>query len=186
MSGAFAALSLARAGAHVTVFDAGGGAATDAGLAHPFTARKGRPAWRFAEAMDALESAAALAGAASLLQPGVLRPARDDAQSRAFQSVAAAHPAWATWLPADESRSRFSSIAADRGSLWISRGCSVAFGPLLEAVLSAASSAGARLCPQRADAIEATRTGVRVRAGADAEFDQVLLCVGRRLTSSRC
>ena len=176
LSGAFAARSLAVAGSAVTVFDAGGGAATSAGLAHPFTARKGRPAWHFEAAMQALYDAAADAGAGALLRPGVLRPAQDAAQARAFQTVAAAHPRWADWLSPDDARERFPSLPAPMGALWIPGGCSVSFAPLLDALLEAAARAGAQIHRHPVRSVHGGE--VQVEDGPALRFDRVLLCVG--------
>ena len=181
LSGAFAALALARAGRPVDVFDGGGGAATVAGLVHPFTGHKPRPAWRFEAAMAAFEDAVADAGAGGCLAPGVLRPARDDRQAQAFQALAADHPAWAAWLPPAAARERFGAVHAPLGALWMPRGYGVDFGALVGRVLAAAEGAGAQVHRAAVSALDARPEGVQVvreDGATDGPYGRVLLCAG--------
>ena len=180
LSGACAAFALARSGAHVDVFG-DGGAATPAGLVHPFTGRKPRPAWRFEASMAAVEALTADARARACLAPGVLRPARDARQADAFRTLAGAHPAWTTWLPPAAARERFAAVEAPLGALWIPRGYAVDFGALVGRLLAAAAEAGARLHRAPVAGLDAEPEGVRVvqDGGPSAgPYDRVLLCVG--------
>ena len=177
IAGATAAVYLSLAGARVSVYAGAGQVATEAGIANPFTARKGNPAWRYAEALVAFDALAQTIGVDA--QRGVLRPARDLKQARAFAAVAGAHPAWASWLEGDEAARRFPAVAVPRGALWIPRGRSLSFSSLLSSLHQTARLQGATVVPQTVEAVSGSgRVRVHLVSGEVGLFDYALLCVG--------
>ncbi|MFN3597936.1 MAG: NAD(P)/FAD-dependent oxidoreductase [Rubricoccaceae bacterium] len=171
LAGACAALALGHR-YRVLVLEAAvpgtGASGAAAGLVHGFPGRTARPAWRHAEALDALETvlvdAAAGSGAARplLRRSGVLRPARDAAQAEAFRETARAHPAETDWLAPGAARERFPDVVAREGALWICRGGHARLPELVRALLAAAAARGASLHAGRAlTRFAATAEGVR-------------------------
>ena len=152
LAGACAALALSR-GCRVVVLDAGrageGASGAAAGLANPFMGRKATPAWRHAEALDALHATLDAADARDLfLASGVLRPAADARQRDAFRSAAAAHGL--TWLGAEAAAERWPYVCAPHGALWIAQGGSVDLPAFVRACLRAAERSGAVVHERRA------------------------------------
>ncbi len=155
LAGACAALALSRAGERVLLLEAetpgGGASGAAAGLANPLMGRKARPAWRFAEALDALRALLEAAGAEELFrQTGILRPARSAKQAGFFRD-AAAHPAHAAWLSATEAEAHAPGVEALHGALLVRSGGAVDVPSFVEALLQAAQRRGAEV-----------RTGARV------------------------
>ena len=96
VAGVSAAWALAEAGVRVTLVDEDRpGATALASLVNPFTGPKASPAWRWEEALDALD--ALLDAAGTRLRPGLVRPGRDARQATAFAARAAAHPHALAW-----------------------------------------------------------------------------------------
>lgn len=115
LAGASAAATLAPS-FRVTVWDDGRPGATSAaaGLINPFLGRKAKPAWRAAEALDALR--ALDAGIGAVRWTGLLRPAADAAQARVFAERADEHPAL-DWLPPATIAVRAPGLVAPFGAL---------------------------------------------------------------------
>ncbi|MDX1420908.1 MAG: FAD-dependent oxidoreductase [Rubricoccaceae bacterium] len=150
LAGACAAFHLSRTRS-VLVLEKGepgeGASAAAAGLANPFMGRKAKPAWRHAEALDALGALCDEAGAPALFRrTGVLRPAASVAQSEAFGATAEAHPGEASWRSPDAVVERWPGVAAPHGALWISSGGHVSIPALVRALLRAAADRGAVIC----------------------------------------
>ena len=152
LAGACAALALSPT-RRVVVLDAGrageGASGAAAGLANPFMGRKAKPAWRHAEALDALHATLDAADARDLfLASGVLRPARDRRQLDAFRSSAEANEL--AWFEAEAAAERWPYVQAPHGALWIPRGGSVDLGAFVRACLRAAERNGAVVHEHRA------------------------------------
>lgn len=120
LAGACAADALASAGLHVTlVSDGRPGASTLAALVNPFTGPRASPAWRYAEALAAVD--ALLARAGRTLRAGLFRPARDEKQATAFRARAEAHPdalAWRDYAPSPDVRAPFGGLDVRVGGVW--------------------------------------------------------------------
>ena len=153
IGGAAAALALS-ASHDVLVLDAAGPArgasGVSAGLAHAFTGRKASRGWRAGEARAALDRLAAASGV-PVEATGVLRPAVDARQARAFQQTAEAHPAEASFVEPSAARERWPHARAPHGALWIPGGGHLDVPALVRGALGAAVERGASV-----------RTGVRL------------------------
>ncbi len=150
LAGACVAFTLSQAGRCVLLLEkeapAAGASGVAAGLVNPFMARRARPSWRFAEALDALDAPLDDAGAPHLFRPtGVLRPARSLKQAGFFAETAEAHADHAAWLPAAEAAARFPSVDVPHGALWIPGGGAVDMPAMVEALLEAAEHADAEI-----------------------------------------
>ncbi|MEM6784991.1 MAG: FAD-dependent oxidoreductase [Bacteroidota bacterium] len=185
LAGACAASVLCRTH-DVTVLEAGrpacGASGAAAGLANPFMARKANPAWRYAEALDALHRLLAEANATTLFRhQGVLRPASSEKQAGFFRETAMAFPTDTVWWSHEAVRERHPEIEAPHGALWLPGGGSVELPAMVETLLTTAGQRGASL-----------RTGTRVtdwgddapgafvRTGTGERLvaDHVILCLG--------
>lgn len=95
-----AADALVLAGHRVTlVSDGRPGATALAALVNPFTGPRASAAWRYDDALRALD--AFLARIDVALTPGLVRPARDAKQADAFRARAAEHPKALAWYDGD-------------------------------------------------------------------------------------
>ena len=153
IGGACAALALSRFYPVVVIEErapASGASGAAAGLVNPFAGRRGTRAWQAAEARAALDRLAAAAGVA--LEPtGVLRPARDGTQARAFRRSAEAFPDEAAFLDRPSAAGRWPGVDAPHGALWVPGGGHVDVPRLVRGTLAEAERLGATV-----------RTGVRL------------------------
>lgn len=179
LAGACAAFHLSQTRS-VLVLERGapgsGASGAAAGLVNPFMGRKAKPAWRHAEALDALSTLCEDASASSLFQrSGVLRPTTDGKQADAFGATAVAHPDHAWWCPPEEARKRWPQVVASHGALWIPGGGHVAIPALVRALLRAAEARGATVM-----------TG-RGLTGWEAKGDAIIAITGdgARVTTAR-
>ena len=190
LAGACAAFCLAREGRSVRLLEAetpgAGASGAAAGLANPFMARRARPTWRMAEAVEALRWIVREAEAEHTFdETGVLRPARNEKQAGFFQQAADEHPARARWLAADAAEERFPGVRSPHGALWIEDGGAADVPALIEALLYAASQCGASVETNARVtewtehdeyiSVEAEREG----APETLEAKRLLLCVGQ-------
>ncbi len=179
LAGACAALWLSEHGS-VTVLEAehpaAGASGAAAGLVNPLMARKANPAWRFDEALAALHATLERADARALFRAtGVLRPARDTTQARAFRKRADALPEHAVWRSADELVEQYPDVVASHGGLWIPSGGAVDLTAMVEALLHAAQEQGATV-----------RTGIRVTGwGEERDRAFVETTTGERIEAQR-
>lgn len=164
IGGASAALALSRTH-DVVVLDAAGPAAgasgVSAGLVNAFTGRKATRGWRATEARAALDRFADAAGVL-VEASGIVRPAGDDRQARAFRQTAAEWPGEAAFLEPSAARARWAHVEAPHGALLVPGGGHVDVPRLVRGALSAAERRGAE-----------TRTGVRLVAWRE-ESDAVV------------
>ncbi len=150
LAGACAALALSRTRRVVVVeaeHPAAGASGAAAGLVHPYMGRKARPAWRFAEALDALAALDAEAGGL-VRWTGVLRPAASEAQAETF-CQRASEVDGLTWVDAEASAERWPLVAAPHGTLIVERGGSVDIGAFVRAALAVAERRGAEVVRAR-------------------------------------
>ena len=146
LAGACAAFVLSR-NHDVHVLEAkqpgAGASGAAAGLVNPFMGRRARPVWRLREALDAVSTILAQAGAAELFpQRGVLRPVVEEDQEVPFREMAGEHPDLATWLSPSEAQERFPGTSAGQGALWISEGGAIDVQAMVKALLEAARARG--------------------------------------------
>ncbi len=183
LAGACAALWLSERGS-VTVLDAAepGASGAAAGLVNPLMGQRANPAWRVAEALDALHETLVLADAPGLFRPtGVLRPARDEVQARHFRTRAEALPEYASWHSPEIVAETHSGLAAPHGALWIPGGGGVALAAMTAALLRAAEVRGATVRPGvRVVAWDETERSAFVTTddGERIEAEQVVLALG--------
>lgn len=176
LAGACAALVLSRT-RDVTIIEAeapaSGASGAAAGLANPFMGRKAAPAWRHAEALDALAELCHEAGV-PLRTTGLLRPATNPAQARLFADRAHEHAELA-WLSRPASAERWPQVHAPHGALWVSTGASVDIPCLVHAALATAASRGALIVRARVRRLE-TRRAITDSGSIDAS--RLVLALG--------
>ncbi len=177
LAGACAALALAPT-RRVIVLDSGapGASHAAAGLVNPFMGRKAHPAWRASDALDALGAMLDDAGARGLWrQDGLLRPAGNEKQARAFRQRQAEHPNRLDWLAPEASGERFPDVLAPHGALWVREGGHIDIPAMIDAVLGAAVRAGAEVRRQR---LMAWGAGSVQTDGGEIRAAHLLLCTG--------
>jgi glycine/D-amino acid oxidase-like deaminating enzyme len=146
LAGASVALALSET-RRVVLLDAAapgaGASGAAAGLANPFTGRKARAGWRWAEAIDALDRLLDAADASPLLhRAGIVRPAHSERQAEAFAQRAAEHPGDLEWWTGAATRERWPHVAAPHGALFVRRGGHLDVGRLVEAAVDTAQARG--------------------------------------------
>lgn len=143
LAGACTAAALAPH-TRVTVWDDGrpGATAAAAGLVNPFLGRKAKRAWRAGEALAALRVLSE--GTGAMRWTGLLRPAGDIRQARAFAEQAGRHDTL-DWLSPEAAHAAAPALAAPHGALRVREGGSADLDALCGALLARASSQGAEL-----------------------------------------
>lgn len=154
LAGASAALVLGR-DRQVVLLDAeapaAGASGAAAGLVNPFMGRKARPAWRYAQALDALHALLDEADALPLLhRVGVLRPADSGRQAAVFAERADEHPDDLEWWTADDAGERWPHVTVPNGALFVRRGGHLDVGHLVRALVAAARARGVQVETGRA------------------------------------
>lgn len=192
LAGAFAALALSTH-ERVHVVDAhapaAGASAIPAGMVTPLIALRARPAWRAAEALEALQAVLVQAAANGLFQrSGVLRPARDPEQRRYFQQSARTWPHWGQWWPPAVVAERFPDVHAPAGALYLPQGGVIQIPNLVQAVLETARRQGATVQPHTrvigwGESDHQAHVDIR-RDGQEGRLfaRRVLLCLGNGFT----
>ncbi|NNF03329.1 MAG: FAD-binding oxidoreductase [Rhodothermales bacterium] len=182
LAGACSALSLSEHGS-VLLVDPGGPAAGASGigpgLANPLMARKGTPAWRAVDALDAVRNLADRVGL-PLTGRRVLRPATGKRQARYFRRTAEEHPALARWVDADAAADRWPWLGVRLGVLIARGGGACDIPAFVNNITDAAVDAG---CTLRRDAVAGWREesdGVEVSfdGGAVCRAGRLLICTG--------
>lgn len=149
LAGACAALHLSRTH-RVLLMEAAapaaGASGAAAGLVNPLMGRRARPVWQHPAALAAFHDTLRLADAGHLLRgPGLLRPAADEKQARAFRETAAQHPDLCAWWPAAVAREACPYLGRQAGVLRIHAGGALAVPVLVAALVAAAQRHGARV-----------------------------------------
>ena len=150
LAGATAALALGASRRVVLVESeapAAGASGAAAGLVNPFMGRKAKPAWRRAEALEALDELAESVGG-GFRRTGVVRPATSESQSETFRERAKAHDGL-DWLDAGASSERWPNVTAPHGSLWVSEGGSVDVAAFVRAIVAEVKGCGAETATAR-------------------------------------
>ncbi|QXD15541.1 FAD-binding oxidoreductase [Rhodocaloribacter litoris] len=145
LAGAAAALHLSRTERVLLVEaerPAAGASGAAAGLVNPLMGRRARRPWQAEQALEALHATLALAGAAGLFRPGLLRPATDPDQAACFREAARAHPHLGSWCTPAEVRALFPPVQAPHGALYVHAGGAVPVPAFVEAMLAAAQRRG--------------------------------------------
>lgn len=125
---------------------AAGASGASAGLVNPMMGLKARPAWRYAEALEALDELVHLAESEHLFQSsGIVRPATTVKQAAFFRETARTFSDEVMWLSESEMTERYPGLKCDGGGLWVRRGGSVQVASFVRAMLKKAQSRGATL-----------------------------------------
>ncbi|MEM8485790.1 MAG: FAD-binding oxidoreductase [Bacteroidota bacterium] len=146
MAGACAALHLSKH-QEVLLIEAshpGAGASGVAGgLFNPFIAYRGRPVWRFEEAIASFHAQLELGNATHLFDNrGLLRPARDEQQATYYQQSIKMHPNCAAWWSPEESKARHPKIHAPFGTMFVSAGGALSTAAFSQHMVDAAIANG--------------------------------------------
>ena len=173
LAGAAAAVALSQRH-RVLVLEAdrpaAGASGAAAGLVNPLMGRKANTAWQAEAALDALRVTLDAAGAAGLMQQGVLRPASTVGQADRFEQAAARVPHLARWLSPSVAAEMYPWLPAPHGLLDVHAGGALSVPAWVGAQLRTARRRGAQvLLGVQAMAWTSRSGAVEVEAHVDGE-----------------
>ncbi len=162
-----------------------GASSIAAGLVNPFMGRKGRPVWRYREALDALAETLELAHASDCMDAsGLFRPATDDEQADYFLH-AAETSAGCRFLRVNEVADRWSSVRAPLGGLLVTLGGAVNTPSFLRTAIGHLQRRGVEFsssCRVRTVMQEDDKVAVRIDGDETLHAKQAILAVGAGLS----
>lgn len=161
-----------------------GASAIAAGLVNPFMGRKGRPVWRYREALDALTDTLARAQASDHFdRSGVFRPASDEEQADYFLHLAETS-AGCRFVSGSDAAVRWPDVRAPLGGLLVSIGGAVDTPSFLNAGIAAVLRGGGEYrstCPILSVKQLQDRVDIGVDGGETLYASRIIVAAGAGL-----